>query len=137
MVFQIVGGYVGDRVPKNVAIFVFTAIQAGAVLILVAATSLTGFFLFAFLFGIGFGGRNPLTTSIRGDYFGRTSFGTIMGWSQVPMNILLLFAPVFAGFMRDWRGDYNAAFTTLAALSFLGGVMFLFAKKPKLPSVVG
>lgn len=135
MVFQVVGGYVGDRVPKNVAIFVFTTIQAGAVLILVSATTLAGAFLFAGLFGIGFGGRNPLTTSIRGDYFGRSSFGTIMGLSQAPMNVLLFIAPTFAGYMRDVQGDYSTAFITLAGLSFFGGVLFLFAKKPNVSKV--
>ena len=134
MLFQIIGGYVGDRIPKNVAIFFFTAIQSGAVLILTFATSnLTLVFVFAVLFGIGFGGRNPLTTSIRGDYFGRSSFGTIMGVSQVPMNVLLFIAPLFAGIMRDTQGDYTIAFATLAGLSFFGGILFLMAKKPVHP----
>ena len=40
----------------------------------------------ALLYGIGFGGRSPLTTAIRGEYFGRKAFATIMGISQLPMN---------------------------------------------------
>ena len=59
MGFQLGGGYVGDRVPKRIALFIFTSIQAGAVVVLTTATSLSTFFLFAVLFGIGFGGRNP------------------------------------------------------------------------------
>jgi len=87
------------------------------------------------LFGIGFGGRTPLTTAIRGDYFGRASFGKILGISTVPMNILLLIAAPMAGFMRDELGDYDMAFLVLAGLNMIGAVLFLVAKKPQLPGV--
>ena len=76
MFFQILGDYVGDRVPKHLALMVFTFIQAGGVFILIfGPPTLPVAYGFAIVFGIGFGGRNPLTTSIRGDYFGRKSFG--------------------------------------------------------------
>ena len=133
LIFQLVGGYLGDRLPKNVALFVFTAIQAGAVVLLTLSSSLLGFYLFAVLFGIGFGGRSPLTTSIRGEYFGRASFGKILGVSTVPMNVLLLIAAPMAGYLRDQRGSYDEAFIILAVLNFIGAVLFLFARKPRLP----
>ena len=132
MLFQIVGGFVGDRVPKRLALFVFTWIQASGVFILTfGPPTLPVAFGFALLFGIGFGGRNPLTVSIRGEYFGRKSFGKIMGLSQVPMNVLLLAAPVFAGVMRDTRGDYIIAFGVLAGFNLLGGALLLMAKNPR------
>ena len=130
MVFQLVGGYVGDRGPKNIALFIFTSIQAAAVVVLTLSSSLLMFYLFAVLFGMGFGGRNPLTTAIRGEYFGRTSFGRILGLSTVPMNILLLISSPLAGYMRDIQNSYDMAFLLLAGFNFLGGVLFLFARKP-------
>ena len=123
----------GDRIPKNVALFIFTAVQAGAVVLLAMASSLFDFYLFAIIFGIGFGGRNPLTTAIRGEYFGRASFGKILGVSTVPMNILLLISSPMAGYMRDVQGSYESAFMTLAVLNFLGAGLFLMSRKPKLP----
>ena len=137
MVFPVVGGYVGDRIPIRIAIFVFTSIQAFSVVILTFATTLTLLYAFAVLFGIGFGGRSPLTTAIRGDYFGRRSFGKILGISTVPLNILLLVAAPFAGYMYDTKGSYTSAFLILAALSFVGGVFFLLAKKPGLSLIDG
>ena len=132
MVFQVIGGYIGDRVPKNVALFVFTCIQGAAVMVIAFSSSLIMAYLFAILFGIGFGGRNPLTTAIRGDYFGRTYYGMLLGISQVPMNILLLIAPLFAGLMRDLQGTYTTAFFVMGILTFLGGALMLMAKKPVL-----
>ncbi len=132
MLFQIVGGFVGDRIPKRYALFVFTWIQASGVFLLTfGPATLPVAYGFALLFGIGFGGRNPLTVSIRGEYFGRKSFGKIMGISQVPMNILLLAAPVFAGIVRDNTNEYTIAFAVLASLNILGGLLFLLARPPK------
>ena len=56
MMFPVVGGYVGDRIPIRIAIFIFTSIQAFSVVILTFATTLTMLYSFAVLFGIGFGG---------------------------------------------------------------------------------
>ena len=134
MGFQLVGGYVGDRVPKRFALFAFTSIQAVAVVVLTAANSLWTFFLFAVLFGIGFGGRSPLTVAVRGEYFGRTSFGKILGLSTVPMNLLLLISSPMAGYMRDKLGTYTEAFLILAGLNFFGGVLFLLARRPRAPA---
>ena len=136
MLFQLVGGYLGDRIPIRLALFLFTTIQAGAVLLLTFSTNLVMFYGFAVLFGMGFGGRNPLTVAIRGDYFGRASFGKILGLSTVPMNFLLLISAPMAGYLRDIQGSYTSAFLLLAALNFLGGVCFLMARKPRL-AVVG
>ena len=136
MVFMVVGGYAGDRIPKNLGLFVFSSTQAGAVLVLVAFPSnIEMVYLFAVLFGIGFGGTSPLSTSIRGDYFGRANFGKIFGISSVPMNILLLGASPFAGYMYDLKGDYSLAFEILAALNFLGALLLLMARKPVLRTV--
>ena len=133
MIFQIIGGYIGDTIPKNVGLFIFTMIQALSLLVLTFATEVWMAFGFALLFGIGFGGRSPLTTSIRGEYFGRRSFGTIMGISQVPMNVLLLAAPVFPGILYDRYGDYTLAFLIIAGLNCIGGMLFLLARKPAPP----
>ena len=137
MIFQIIGGIVGDRVPKNLALMVFTLIQSSSVFILTYGPATVGVaYGFAVIFGIGFGGRSPLTTSIRGDYFGRKSFGKIMGLSQVPMNVLLVIAPIFAGLMRDWQGNYTVAFTVIGGLGVFGALLFLFATRPKPPARV-
>ncbi|MEC9309872.1 MAG: MFS transporter [Chloroflexota bacterium] len=130
MIFQLVGGYTGDKAPKNIVLFFFTTLQAIGVVVLTYANTLPMFYLFAVLFGAGFGGRNPLTVAIRGEYFGRSSFGKILGLSTVPMNILLLISSPLAGYIRDVQGDYKNAFILLALLNSVGGFLFLFAKRP-------
>ncbi len=133
MVFNLVGGYVGDRVSARLTIFLFSVIQSVAIVVLLLGKSVAIAFLFAVIMGIGFGGRHPLTASIRGVYFGRRSYASIMGISMIPMNILMLILPVLAGHLFDVRGSYTIAFTILAVVSFAGSSLFLFLGEPKPP----
>ncbi len=131
MGFQLVGGYVGGRVPIRLALAFFTCLQALGVVVLVFADSLPTFYLFAVLFGAGFGGRNPLTVSIRGDYFGTASFGKILGLSTVPMNVLLLIAAPLVGWMRDVQGTYTDGFIVMVVTNLAGAACFMLAKRPE------
>ncbi len=128
--FQFLSGFLGDKLPKPPLIFVFLTLQAIALLVIAQAQTLAGAFLFAVLFGIAFGGRMPLLFSIRGEYFGRKSFATIMGMSQLPSNFLMIGAPLFAGYMYDTTQSYFVPFTAFGAFTFMGAVLILFAKKP-------
>ncbi len=130
-IFTLIGGYVGDRMPIRLALFAFSAIQSGAVVALMLAETQGIAYLFAVLMGIGFGGRNPLTTAIRGVYFGRRAFASITGMSMIPMNILLLAAPLFVGIMADAREDgYFWGMAVVGAVSLAGSSLFLFLGSP-------
>jgi MFS family permease len=131
--FTLVGGYVGDRVPIRIALFGFSAVQSVAIAILFVNESTYIAFVFAVLMGIGFGGRIPLTTAVRGVYFGRRAFASITGISMLPMNLFLIAAPLFAGYMFDFTGSYEVPFITVAVVSFLGSAMFLLLGKPSPP----
>ena len=128
---QFLSGYLGDKLPKPPLIFLFLTLQAVALLVIAQTNTIAGAFLFAVLFGIAFGGRMPLLFSIRGEYFGRKSFATIMGMSQLPSNLLMIGAPLFAGIMYDTTGSYFVPFTFFAGFTFAGAFLILFAKKPK------
>ena len=134
---QFISGYLGDKFPKPPLIFVFLSLQAIALLVIAVTSSVAGAFLFAALFGVAFGGRMPLLFSIRGEYFGRKSFATIMGMSQLPSNFMMIGAPLFAGYMFDTTGTYFVPFSFFAAFTFLGAFLILFAKKPEPPGGPG
>ena len=129
-IFTLIGGYVGDRVSIRLALFAFSVVQSAAVVVLLVAHTELLAYIFAVLLGIGFGGRTPLTTAIRGAYFGRRAFASITGVSMIPMNILLLVAPLFAGIMFDQRGSYTVPFLAVAIVSFFGAAMFLLLREP-------
>ncbi len=129
-VFQLLGGYLSDRLPRNRVLFGFAALQAAGFILAAFVHDLPMAILFAVVYGAGFGGRVPITTAIRGDYFGNKAFATITGISMAPLYLFMLAAPLFAAFMFDSTGSYTTAFLILGGLGSMSGVLFLFAKKP-------
>lgn len=132
---QIFGGFIGDKIPKNIALCIFGCIQAIGVLIALQINSVSLAPIFILVYGLGFGARIPLGSAIRGEYFGRKVFGKVLGFSMVPMFLMMMFGPLFAGWMYDNSGSYNTAFIILAGLGFIGSGGFLFAKKPAQPTL--
>jgi len=131
--FQLIGGFIGDRVPKNLAIAFFSLVQAIGFTMAVLVESTAMAFVFAAVYGVGVGGRNPLTISIRGDYFGEKAFATITGISMAPLYGFMVGAPLFAAYIFDTRGSYTVAILVLAGLGAFGALLFVFATKPALP----
>jgi MCP family monocarboxylic acid transporter-like MFS transporter 13 len=129
-IFMLVGGYLGDRLPMRLVAFGFSILPPIALVVLVLDHSKEGLFLFAVLLGVGFGGRTPLWTAIMGLYFGRRSFAAITGISLVPVGLVQFVAPVYAGVMRDATGTYDVAFLTIAAVSLIGGCLYLVLGEP-------
>ena len=88
-----------------------------------------GIILFSIFYGIGFGGRNPLLTSIRGDYFDRSTFATLFGISGIVINIGTVISPVLSGYLFDVKGDYTFAFVVLGILAIFGSILSLLLPK--------
>jgi sugar phosphate permease len=130
---QLLGGYLGDRLPKTPLIALYMVIQGLGILVAANGPGLAGSYGFAVLFGIGFGGRVPLLVAIRGEYFGRRAFATILGISQLPMNVLMVAAPIGAGYLYDQQGSYFTPFLILTVACFAGAVLILSTRKPRHP----
>ena len=70
-------------------------------------------------------------TAMRADYFGASSFGTIMGFSSLIVMFGMSFGPIIAGYTADVTGDYRLGFSILAGASMLGSFCFWAAKPPR------
>ena len=53
-----------------------------------------------------------------------------MGITIVPNSLLLISAPLFAGYMFDTTGSYTVPFVMFAIFGFLGAILMLFVTKP-------
>ncbi len=127
---QFLSGYVADRMSKPPLICLFLLTQAVALVVIAYAENVFMAYLFALLWGIAFGGRGPLLTSIRGDYFGRKAFATIMGISQLPTSIIMVITPLYAGYVFDVTGSYFIPFISFAFCALAGAVLIMFARRP-------
>lgn len=126
----VVSGYIGDRFPIRPTTAAFCTLQSLPLLILLVADNVPVALIFSVLIGIGWGGRNTLTVTARGIYFGRKGWASITAMSMVPLHILAFVAPVFAGYMFDYTGSYNIPFITIALAGFMGSTLFLFLGDP-------
>ncbi len=133
VVGQVLGGLLGDRYNKRAIAVVCMAMHAGGLLVVAYATALWMVIAFAVIHGTAWGLRGPLMQALRADYFGRKSFGTIMGFSSLVLMFGQVAGPLVAGILADRTGSYEAGFTVLAGLAAFGSVFFMLAAKPKRP----
>ncbi len=128
-------GWLGDKMSKKYLVALFLFLQGISTVVLTVANGLPLALLFALLYGTAFGGRIPLMTAIRGDYFGRKAFASIMGWSMLPNGILMAIAPVWAAWMFDTYGSYTVPFLAYAVVNLAGAFVMLLVRKPNLSRV--
>ncbi len=131
---QLFGGVIGDKFTKRYSLALFGCIQSIGVIIAYKVDSILLAIVFALIYGIGFGARAPITTAMRGEYFGRKSFGKIMGISLIPMMFMTMIAPVIAGYIYDIHQNYRLAFIYIGILGFIVNAMFVLAKPPIHPA---
>lgn len=130
---RIAGGWLGDRYAKHVTLAVGSLGSGASVLLLALASSTTQVLVFAVIFGLCWGVRVPLVNSVAGDYFGRASYGKILGALQLIASPLGILGPVLTGYVADTRGDYRAVFSALAGVALLSGVLFFLVRPPAVP----
>lgn len=140
ILMRIFGSFIGDLIDKRHAIWIFCAIQGLGVVFLAlipdvsdnSSKSIIMAYLFAITFAIGHGGRGPAIVAIRGEYFGRSNFGKIMGVGSFITSLTGIITPIALGFYFDRVGDYIIPFVICGLLTGFGGLLILFAKKPNL-----
>jgi MFS family permease len=90
---------------------------------------------YSIIYGISGGIASVAVGNLYPDYYGRTEFAKIMGYTM-PFNTFIsgLAAP-FTGYIRDLTGSYEPAFKVFFVMIVLAFVCILFAKPPLHPSL--
>ena len=71
---------------------------------------------YVFCSGFGFGASIPLRLAILADYFGRRSYGTLVGVASSLSSICVTCGLLFVGFMSDFTDSYRPGYTVLTLL---------------------
>jgi MFS family permease len=133
---QFFGGILADRFKKNrLPLLLATAffLQVVGISGFLLSQSMPSVYVLLVLHGVGHGAFTPIFLVISGRYFGRRSFGKIVGSSMLLRAPFSLLAPVYAGWIYDTTGSYITAFITLAILAACAAVTLLFVRAPRLP----
>jgi MFS family permease len=131
---RLLGGIIGDRLPKNTVIGASMILMGIAIYILAVAKSLPLAMCYAVLYGIGWGVRTPVMNAIQGEYFGRKSQGIIRGWLQTASVPLTIAAPIVTGYYFDVQGTYQYVFIAMAFITIAGALLMFLTTHPKPPA---
>jgi sugar phosphate permease len=124
-------GYLGDFMDKRYLFLISFALMGSGMLVLMNARDMVMTYIFIALFGIGFGSTVPLMAAMRAEYFGRAALGKIQGFMSPVTMFAGAIGPFTAGYLFDKTGTYRTAFLIMGLVTFLGGVIMLFAKPAK------
>ena len=124
-------GWIADRVPKRVAIWIATGLQGLGVLLILNVQEYSSLLLAGTIFGLGMGGVIPLWGALIGAGFGRQAFGRVMGlMTPVMLPIHVLGIP-YAGWIYDRTGSYEIAFLTFIGIYVLAIAVLLLLRLPE------
>jgi len=116
-------GITGDRIGNKLAFIMSFGLISAALFWLLAAKGLWMLYLFAVIFGFGYGGIAVLVSPIVAEQFGLNSLGIILGVVIFSCAIGETIGPVVAGHIFDTTGSYNLAFLICAAVSFISLIL--------------
>jgi len=103
---------------------------------LVFGGSLPWIIAFAILHGLSWGLRAPIMQALRADYFGRHSFGQVLGLASPLITSGMVAGPLIVGLLADKSGSFQPGFLVVASLAALGSIFFIFTHPPKKRSSV-
>jgi len=124
-------GNVGDRIGNKLAFAIVFISMIVAFLWLRSAEELWMFYLFAVLFGFGWGGGAALHSPMVAALFGLRSHGAILGIVVFVGAIGGAVGPVLAGRLFDIAGSYQVAFLVFAVVAIIGLVLTVLLRLPR------
>lgn len=131
-------GFIGDYVDKRYLMAIAFNMQIIGVLGLVSLNATVGgvflgqwgLLLYALFFGAGFGASIPVRMAMIGDYFGRQTYGSMLGLMSTTNAVIGAVGPVFVGVMFDVTGTYRTPFLLLILVLLASGPLMLTLEKP-------
>jgi MFS family permease len=129
---RLLAGGLGERLPLQPLLFggMASAGLGAAALLLVPGN--LAIYLFVMLMAVEQGG-STLNWVALGDFFGRSSFATLMGIMSTCFNLGMLISPIYAGWVFDHTESYALVLGSFVPLYLVSGLIFLMARKPALP----
>jgi len=125
---RIIMGSVGDRIGNKLTSIVCFITVLAALLWLLAAKELWMLFLFAIVFGFGYGGLASLVSPMVAELFGLSSHGVILGAIFFGMAFGETTGPIITGHIFDTTGNYLPAFLVCIILSIIAILLASFLR---------
>jgi MFS family permease len=128
---RVVFGYAADRIGRALSAtisYACTAVGTLALLSIEPWPHPAGLYVYALLFGLGFGARGPIITAIAAARFPGRRFGAIYGFMSVGNGFGGAIGPWFAGALFDVTGSYRTPFLIATLFCVAGSICFWIAE---------
>lgn len=124
-------GFVVDRLDPRVVSAANFAVQAVALALLIRAESTAPVYVGCVLLGLSVGNMVTLPSLIVQAEFPREAFGRVISLLLSINQVTFAFGPAILGALRDWWGDYGAAFALCLGLQAVSTVVVLLGRRAK------
>lgn len=125
-------GWLADRYDKRYIMGICLVMQLVGLTALAYASDLVLVVVFLIVYSPAYGGSVPLLPAVWGEYFGRASFATITGLSQIVTMWGTVQGPLIAAYAFDVTGSYQFAFQFFAGMNLVGIALLFFVRRPQL-----
>ena len=123
---RVLTGRILDVVSGKIPGMISALLQFIALALLVWAQDLWMLYLFALIYGIGWGGLSTVVVIFITDNFAGSNLGLIIGTMQTAFALGAAIGPAMGGLIFDAQNSYIMAFLTASAIMFIN--IFLIAK---------
>jgi MFS family permease len=130
------GGMIADRIPKRYIQLMLTGaflLQVIGISTYLSSRNMVSVYVLLICHGFSSGLVTPVIILVLGRYFGRKSFGSILGTMIAFLAPMGLFSPVFYGWVFDRFQSYDVAFVTALVMAAVATVATFFVRTPSPP----
>ena len=130
----LIWGFLADKLgPRYCMVLTITGAVLSGVFLMFGVNSVWTAYLFAVLWGFFSNTVGTLEHMLLAQYYGRGSFGAILGSLGPLQTTALGVAPVFGSYLFTYTQNYTLVFTVLMAMYAGAGMLIFLAKAPQLP----
>lgn len=133
---RVVIGSIADRIGSRLALIICFILMLIALAWLLVIKEVWMFYLFAAIFGLGYGGGAALKSPLTAELFGLSSHGLILGIAYFGDCFGGVIGPVLAGGIFDITGSYQLAFIVSIAASIIALILTLLLRPTQDNSLV-
>jgi MFS family permease len=131
---RVIFGFIADRLSKQAAYtlnIAMTVVGVGALIVLSDPSQAWLLYVYVIFFGIGFGSRAVIFSSLTADIFAGKGFGSILGYSTVAVGVGGALGSYLGGAFHDWTGSYTISFTLSTLVLAVSDICIWLAAVPR------
>ena len=132
-VANLLWGYLADRITPRRCLLIMMVGAGGMTAFLIGVNSLAAALIFALVWGVFSGGLGSLENMVLAEYYGRGSYGTILGYFSPMQMVALGLGPALASTVRAVSDSYDVLYGAMMVAYLISAALMYVARPPQRP----